>query len=145
MGWEKNCNNYIVMAYLRHINEIVTLPQLRQGSVTINDWVADRNVFVSHFWVKKHSSVTHAVWFRRAVNPNVSTGSLARPFARWHCSLFRSLYPACFTRVLHYTHPYTRSLTHSLRVRGKANDLMSQNDLVLSHRVMCALKPLYYM
>ena len=59
-----------------------------------------------------------ALWSGTNKNQDVSTGSLARPFAR---SIVRSL-----ARSL-------RSLPHS----WESEFLMSQNDLVLSHSAVC--------
>ena len=54
-----------------------------------------------------HLVATHALWSGTIKNPDVSTGPLACPFAR----------------------------TGHSHARGKVNDLMSQNGVVLSHSV----------
>ena len=59
----------------------------------------------------------YARWFRTTKNRDVSTGSLARPFARSlvHslCSLIRWLRTARFVRGLRSAHMFAPSLTHS--------------------------------
>ena len=72
-----------------------------------------------------------ALWARSTKNPDVSTGPLARPFARSLAPLTRSLAPHCSlcSRAL------LRSLAHSF-ARGNVNDIMSQKSLVLSHSAM---------
>ena len=70
---------------------------------------------------------TSAQWFRTAMNQNVSTGSLAHPFARTAHSF------ACFALLA------AHSLSHS-RARRKVDDWMSHNDLSLSHSVLGARK-----
>ena len=78
---------------------------------------------------------TSELWSGTNKNRDVSTGPLARPFARSLALLTRSLAPDCSLR----SRPPLRSLFHSLAhfahslARGKVNDWMSQNDLVLSH------------
>jgi len=70
----------------------------------------------------------NALWFRSAKNRDVSTGPLARPFARLLAPLTRSLAPDCSLR----SHPPLRSLIRSL-ARGKVYNLMSQLHIVLNH------------
>ena len=48
-----------------------------------------------------------ALWSRSTKNPDCSTGSLARPFAR---SLVHLLCTASFARALRYAHSFDRSL-----------------------------------
>ena len=63
---------------------------------------------------------------------DVSTGPLARPFARSLAPLTHSLASPCLLRSRAPLRSFVRSLAHS-RARGKVNDSMSQNDLDLSH------------
>ena len=97
-----------------------------------------QTVFV--FWVAMRKNIlctsTNALqripkWFRTARNQDVSTGPLARPFA---CLLTRPLTPHCSFHSRTPLRSFVCSLTHS-RARGKVNDSMYQNDLVLS---LCA-------
>ena len=80
----------------------------------------------------------HAQWSGTAKNQDVSTGPLARPFARSLAPLTRSLAPDCLLR----SRPLLRSLIRSLAhfayslARGKVYDLMSQFHLVLTHSAM---------
>ena len=73
-----------------------------------------------------------ALWSGINKNRDVSTGPLARPFARTAHSLACSGLPA----LLAPSAALTRSLAHSIRSlphSWKSELLMSQNDLVLSH------------
>ena len=68
------------------------------------------------------SSVRNAeLWARTTKNLNCRTGPFARPFARSLAPLIRSL--------AHFAHSLAR---------GKVNDWMSQNDLVLSYSAVAS-------
>ena len=72
------------------------------------------------------------LWSITAKNRDVSTGPLARPFARSLAPLTHSLASDCSLR----SRPPLRSLVRSLRSLPRSWEsefLMSQNDLVLSH------------
>ena len=75
-----------------------------------------------------------ALWFRAAKSRDVSTGPLARPFA--HSLVLLTHFLAQYCSFRSHSAALIRSLapllTHS-RARGKVNDSMSQNDLVLTH------------
>ena len=60
--------------------------------------------------------------------------SLVRSLVRSHCSLAHLLHPSRFARAFRCAH-----FAHSL-ARGRVNNGMSQNDLVLSHRPSTTLK-----
>ena len=81
-----------------------------------------------------------AQWSRTAMNRDVSTGPLARLFARSLAPLTRSLAPDCSVLAsLAPSAALTHSLAHSLRSLPRSWEsefLMSQNDLVLSHSAL---------
>ena len=70
-------------------------------------------------------------WFRSAKNQDVSTGLLACPFACAAHSFACSTLLALLARSAALIRSLAR-FAHSL-ARGKVNDWMSQNYLVLSH------------
>ena len=79
-----------------------------------------------------------ALWSGTNKNPDVSTGPLTRLFARLLAPLTRLLAPPCSLCSRAPLRSLVCSLVHfahSLTCR-KVNDLMSQNDLVLSHSAL---------
>ena len=68
-----------------------------------------------------------ALWFRSAKNRDVSTGPLARPFARSLAPLTRSLAPDCSLRSRPPPRSLVRSLAHFAHslARGTVNDWMA--------------------
>ena len=89
-------------------------------SQTNTEWVAwDRDTTTVKL-APMHSRPA-ARWFRIAMNRDVSTGSLARPFARTAHSYARSPVLASLARSAALIRSFARSLTHS-RARGRVND-----------------------
>ena len=70
-----------------------------------------------------NGQVTVALWFRSAKNQDVSTGPLARPFARSLAPLAHSLAPDCSLRSRPPLRSLIRSLAHFAHslARGKVN------------------------
>ena len=101
-------------------------------------WGKRRKLYTES-WLGSYNG--NALWSRTNKNRDVSTGPLARPFARSLAPLTRSLAPDCSL----CSRPPLRSLVGSLAhfahslARGKVNFFMSQNDLVLSHSAPTAL------
>ena len=84
-------------------------------------------------------SATAAQWSKTAKNTDFSTGPRAHPFTRSLAPLTPSLAPDCSLCARPPLRSLTLSLAHSL-ARGKVNDSMSQNNLVLSHSAAFRLK-----
>ena len=75
-----------------------------------------------------------ALWARKTMNTDWSSGPLARPFARSLALLTRSLAPDCSLRSRPPLHSLARSLTHFANslARGTVNDKMAIYSLFFS-------------
>ena len=77
---------------------------------------------------------TVAQWFNKAKNRDVSTGPLARPFARLLAPLTRSLAPPCLVCSRAPLHSFICLLAHFTHSQalGKVGILISLNQAVLN-------------
>ena len=89
---------------------------------------------ISYYTVLCFRKDNVALWSGTNKNEDVSNEPLARPLARTAHSFACSALVASLARPTALIRLHAHKLTHS-RARRKVNDLMSQNDLVLSHSV----------
>ena len=78
-----------------------------------------------------------ALWYRTAMNRNLITRPLARPFARSLTPLTHFPAPHCLLCSRALLRSFIRLLAHSLTPEpvGKGNDSMSQYHALLNHSV----------
>ena len=92
---------------------------------------------------RQRSGGAGALWSVTNKNRDVSTGPLARQLARSLAPLTHLLARHCSLRSRAPLRSLIRFLTHFTHslTRGTMNDLMSQNDLVLSYSAVDEMTP----